>query len=128
LPAMMRAMRENAKWVFYILAIAFIGWLVFDVGMGVTGGSYGGGDVVLRIDGQAIHLQQYQSALQAALDQARQRSGAPLTREDEKVVENQMVDQLIRDVLIAHETQRLGITVTDQEIRDAAQTSPPPQV
>jgi peptidyl-prolyl cis-trans isomerase D len=125
---MMRAMRENAKWVFYILAVAFIGWLVFDVGMGVTGGGYGGGDVVLRIDGQAIHVQQYQSALQSALDQARQRSGGTLTREDEKAVEDQMVEQLIRDVLIAHETERLGITVTDQEIRDAAQTSPPPEV
>lgn len=125
---MMRAMRENAKWVFYILAIAFIGWLVFDVGMGVTGGGYSGGDTVLKIDGQAIHLQQYQTALQAALDQARQRSGGPLTREDEKAIENQMVEQMIRDVLIAHEARRLGITVTDQEIREAAQTSPPPQV
>ena len=125
---MMRAMRENAKWVFYILAVAFIGWLVFDVGMGVTGGSYGGGDVVLRIDGQPIHLQQYQTALQSALDQARQRSGGTLTREDEKAVEDQLVDQLIRDVLITRETKRLGITVTDQEIREAAQTSPPPEV
>jgi peptidyl-prolyl cis-trans isomerase D len=125
---MMRAMRENAKWVFYILAVAFIGWLVFDVGMGVTGGGYSGGDVVLRVDGQAIHLQQYQTQLQAALDQARQRSGGSLTREDEKAVEDQLVEQLIRDVLIARETKRLGITVTDQEIREAAQTSPPPEV
>jgi parvulin-like peptidyl-prolyl isomerase len=38
------------------------------------------------------------------------------------------VEQLTRDVLIEHETRRLGITVTDQEIRDAAQTSPPPEV
>jgi peptidyl-prolyl cis-trans isomerase D len=125
---MMRAMRENAKWVFYILAIAFIGWLVFDVGMGVTGGGYGGSDVVLRIDGQAIHLQQYQTALQNALDQARQRGGGPLTREDEKAVEDQLVNQLVQQVLIEHETKRLGITVTDQEIREAAQTSPPPEV
>ncbi|MGE5744871.1 MAG: SurA N-terminal domain-containing protein, partial [Gemmatimonadota bacterium] len=120
-------MRENTKWVFYILAVAFIGWLVFDVGMGVTGGNYGGGDVVLRIDGQAIHLQQWQAALQGALEQARQRGGSNLTREDEKAVEDQLVDQLVRDVLLQHESRRLGITVTDAEVRDAAITSPPPE-
>lgn len=124
---MMRAMRENTKWVFYILAVAFIGWLVFDVGMGVTGGSYGGGDVVLRIDGQAIHLQQWQTALQGALEQARQRGGSNLTREDEKAVEDQLVDEFVRNVLLEHESRRLGITVTDAEVRDAAMTSPPPE-
>src|SRR5262245_738711 len=125
---MMRAMRENTKWVFYILAFAFFGWLVFDVAMGMTGRNSGVSDVVLRIDGEPIHLTQYQAALQGALEQARQRSGGNLTREDEKQVEDQLVDQLTRDVLIQHEVHRLGITVTDQEIRDAAQTSPPPEV
>ncbi len=125
---MMRTMRENTKWVFYILAISFVGWLVFDVGMGATGGNYGGSDVVLRIDGEPIRLPQYQAALQAAMEQARQRTGGNLTREDEKQAEDQMVEQLIRNVLLVHETHRLGITVTDQEVRDAAQTSPPPEV
>jgi peptidyl-prolyl cis-trans isomerase D len=124
---MMRTMRENTKWVLYIVAISFIGWLVFDVGMGVTGRSYGGGDVVLRIDGQPIHLPQWQAALQGALEQARQRGGSTLSREDEKAVEDQLVDQLVRDVLLQHESRRLGITVTDAEIREAALSSPPPE-
>ena len=125
---MMRTMRENTKWVFYILAVSFVGWLVFDVGMGATGGNYGGSDVVLRIDGEPIRLPQYQAVLQAAMEQARQRSGGNLTREDAKQAEDQMVEQLIRNVLLVHETHRLGITVTDQEVREAAQTSPPPEV
>ena len=125
---MMRTMRENTKWVFYVLTISFTGWLIFDVGMGATGGDYGGSDVVLRIDGEPIRLPQYQAALQAAMEQARQRTGGNLTREDEKQAEDQMVEQLIRNVLLVHETHRLGITVTDQEVRDAAQTSPPPEV
>lgn len=125
---MMRAIRENTRWVFYILAASFIGWLVFDVAMGATGNRSGPSDVVLQIDGQAIHLPQYQAALQGATEQARQRSGGNLTREDEKQIQDQVVEQITRDILIEHETQRLGITVTDQEIRDAAQTSPPPEV
>lgn len=124
---MMRAMRENTKWVFFILAASFFIWLVFDVAAGVTGSGSSGSDVVLRIDGEAIHLPQYQAALQAAMEQARQRSGRNLTREDEKAVENQLVEQLTREVLIEHETRRLGITVTDQEVREVALTSPPPE-
>lgn len=125
---MMRTMRENTKWVFYILAFSFIGWLVFDVAAGMTGSGSGQSDVVLRIDGEKIHLPQYQAALQGAMEQARQRAGGNLTREDEKQVEDQLVEQLTRDVLMEHETRRLGITVTDQEIRDAAQSSPPPEI
>ena len=125
---MMRAMRENTKWVFYILAASFIGWLVFDVAMGASGTGSGGSDVVLRVDGEAIHLPQYQAALQGSMEQARQRAGGNLTREDERQIEDQLVEQMTRDVLIEHETRRLGITVTAEEIRDAAQTSPPPEV
>jgi uncharacterized protein YabE (DUF348 family) len=73
---MMRTMRENTKWVFYILAISFVGWLVFDAGMGATG-EITGADVVLRIDGEPIRVPQYQAALQAAMEQARQRTGEP---------------------------------------------------
>mgnify|MGYP002814470949 CR=1 FL=1 len=83
----MRAMRENTKWVFYILAASFIGWLVFDVAMGATGSRSGSSDVVLRIDGEAIHLPQYQAALQGAMEQARQRSGGNVTRGGEKRIE-----------------------------------------
>ena len=33
---MLRTMREKTKIIMLILAVAFVGWLVFDVGMGVT--------------------------------------------------------------------------------------------
>src|SRR5712692_5410592 len=62
---MLRAMREKTKWIFYILAVTFVGWLVFDVGMGITGRGQSS-DVVLKINGDAIHLPQYQAALQGA--------------------------------------------------------------
>src|SRR5437870_12783392 len=102
---MLRAMRENAKWIFYILAFAFVGWLVFDVGMGITGrGQYGGADVVLKVNGDAIHVPQYEAALQAATEQYQQRSGlATLTREDQKQVQDEVVNQLIQQVLLHQE-------------------------
>ena len=49
---MMRVMRENLRWVFWVLVVAFVGWMVFDVGMGLTGqGQYDAGDL-LKINGE----------------------------------------------------------------------------
>jgi len=127
---MMRAMRENAKWIFYILAVAFVGWMVFDVGMGLTGqGQYGASDVVIKVDGMSIHAQEYQAAVSNAYEAYRQQQGsAPLTREDEEALQEQVVDDLIRRRLLEREYGRLGITVTDREIIDAARTSPLPEL
>src|SRR2546426_387383 len=126
---MMRAMRQNAKWIFYILAFAFIGWLVFDVGMGVTGrGQYGGADVVLKVNGRAVHVPQYQQALQAAYDQYRHQGAGRLTREDEQQISDQVVKQLVQQVLFEQEYKRLGITVSDEEVIQAARSSPPPEI
>ena len=124
---MMRAMRENAKWIFYILAAAFIGWLVFDVGMGLTGAKTGG-DVVLKIDGTEIHAPQWQGAVTAAQEQYRAQGGGALSDDQEKELEDRVVDQLVQDVALQEAYSRLGITVSDQEVVDAARTSPPPEV
>src|SRR5438128_1770947 len=126
---MLRAMRENAKWIFYILAFAFVGWLVFEVGMGVTGrGQYGGADVVLKVNGRAVHVPQYQQALQAAYDQYRHQGAGRLTREDEQQISDQVVKQLVQQVLFEQEYKRLGITVSEEEVIQAARSSPPPEI
>jgi len=127
---MLRALREKSKYIFYVLAFAFVGWLVFDVGMGVTGaGKYGGADVVLKVNGVPVHYPVYQEQLRAVNEQYRaQNHESQLTREEEKQLEDQTVEQLVRDVLLTQEYARLGITVTDDEIREAARTSPPPEV
>ena len=125
---MMRAMRENSKYIFFVVAIAFFVWLVVDVGMGMTGGKTGG-DVVLKIDGTEIHLPQYQQAVAAAQEQLRQQgSTAPLTDDEQKQLEDRVVDQFVQDVTLQEAYDRLKITVSDQEVVDAARTSPPPEV
>jgi peptidyl-prolyl cis-trans isomerase D len=125
---MMRSMREKSKYVFYILAIAFIGWLVFDVGMGVTGRSTGSSDVVLKVNGQSVHYAEWQATYQEAAEQARRQNGGRLTREDEVDLGNRVADDLIQRSLLRQAYDRLGITVTDEEIQQAAMTSPPPEV
>src|SRR5215472_1828169 len=122
---MMRSFRENAKWIFYIVAFAFIGWLIFDLGLGLTGAKTGA-DVVLKIDGTEIHAQQWQAEVAAAQENYRQGGGGALNADQQKDLEDGVVDQLTQRVVLQEAYRRLGITVTDQEIIDAARTSPPP--
>ena len=125
---MMRSMRENSKYIFYVLAIAFIGWLVFDVGMGVTGAKTGG-DVVLKIDGTEIHYPQWQAEVEAERQRYIQQGGSSsLTDDEQKQLEDRVVDQITQEVTLQQAYKRLGITVSDQDVIDAARSSPPPEV
>src|SRR5689334_23000441 len=121
--AMLREMRAISKYVFWVVAIAFVGWLAYGQVQEILSGSR---DTVLKVDGTEIHNAQFQQAVQAAVEQYQARNGVTqMPAEDRQQIENQVVEELVRQVLIQHETRRLGITVTDQEVRDAAQTSPP---
>ncbi|HVH08728.1 MAG TPA: SurA N-terminal domain-containing protein, partial [Gemmatimonadales bacterium] len=119
-------MRAIVKPVFYVLAISFVGWLVFGQVQDILGG---GKDVVLKIDGDVVRAQQFQLQYQAALEQyRRQAGGGRLTREDEQEVQNQVADQFIRDRLLERAYRQLGITVSDEEIIQSARSAPPPQL
>ncbi len=123
---MMRTMRAHAKWVFYILAIAFIGWLAYGQVMDILGP---GANVVLRVNGREVQVPEYQQAVQAALQQLREQDGSgPVTREEQRDVENRVVDELIQNILLQEEYRQLGITVTADEVRAAARTSPLPEL
>ncbi len=122
---MMRAMRAITKPVFWVVAIAFIGWLAYGQ---VTEWLGGGKDIVLKVNGTEVHSAEYQAALQNAYEQYRRQSGGTLTREDEQQVQNQVVDALTQELLLQQQYRRLGILVSDQEVIQAAQSSPPPEV
>src|SRR3989441_3898671 len=123
---MLRTMRANAKWVFYILAIAFVAWLAIGQVMSILGPS---GNVVLRVNGREFPVTEYQQRVQIATEQYRQQNGtAPLTREEDKQIQDQVINQMIQDALLEQEYRRLGIRVSDEEIIAMAHNAPPPQV
>ena len=121
----MRTMRQIATPVFWVVAITFIGWLAYGQVSEILGG---GRDVVLRVNGTDVRLQQYNAALQAEYEDMRRQQGSQLTREDEQQAQNQVVNELTQEILVEQQCRKLGITVTDQEIIQAAQSAPPPDV
>ncbi|HXO86834.1 MAG TPA: SurA N-terminal domain-containing protein, partial [Gemmatimonadales bacterium] len=123
---MLRLMRAQSKWVFYILAIAFVGWLAVGQVMEILSP---GGNVVLKVNSKKYQVAEYQQRVQLANEQYRERNGsAPLTREDEQQIGDQVINQMVQEALLEQEYKRLGIRVSDTEIIEAARTSPPPQV
>lgn len=125
----MRSLRENTKWIMLILTVAFVGWLVFDwVQSGQRGGGQGANPVVGTVNGQEIRYSEWNRHLQQYLQQVRsQASGAP-TDERMNEAREQAWNQIVTEILVQQELDRLGIEVTDAEIRQAFRSSPPPQL
>src|SRR5438105_1370358 len=123
---MMRSMRAIVKPVFYVLAISFVAWLASGQVTDILGG---GKEVVLKVNGEVVRSQPFQLQYQAALEQyRRQQGGGRLSREDEQQIQNQVADQFIHNILLERAYRRLGITVSDGEIIQAARSGPPPQI
>jgi hypothetical protein len=69
---MLRLMRAQSKWVFYILAVAFVGWLAVGQVMEILGPS---GNVVLKVNRKEFPVTDYQRRVQLAYEQYRQQNG-----------------------------------------------------
>jgi peptidyl-prolyl cis-trans isomerase D len=123
---MLRTMRANAKWVFYILAIAFVAWLAIGQVMSILGPS---GNVVLKVNGKEYQVTEFQQRVQVASEQYRQQNGsAPTSREEDQQIQEHVINQMVEDALLEQQYKRLGIRVSDEEVVDMARNSPPPEV
>jgi peptidyl-prolyl cis-trans isomerase D len=126
---MLSTMREKTKVIMIVLAVAFVGWLVFDVGMGVTGRGKTQSQDVGSVNGAPIRYQTYIDTYRAVYEQARQQNpGVNFSREEVRELENQAFNQLVQSLLLKGEYRRHNIVVTDQEIVDAVRRLPPPEI
>jgi len=127
---MLTTLRERTKYIMLILAIAFVGWLVFDVGMGVSGqGQYQAGQFAGKVNGKPIRYQDFLEVSRLAFNQWRQENpGANQSREEQLQVEDAAFERLVQDRLLQAEWLRRGISVSDRELVSAVQNSPPPEV
>lgn len=126
---MMRELREKTKVIMIVVAVAFVGLMVFEWGMDITGQSAAVQTGELgRVNGQPISYQAYASVYQDLYQRAQQQSGGQLSREEIRQLEESAFQQVVNDVLLAQELERRGISVTDAEIRQAALWTPHPDL
>lgn len=125
----MQQMRQNTKWIMLITALAFVGLMVFQWGMDLSGRSsqkFTGGQVG-EINGEPVTYEQFQTVYRNLYQQMQQQSNEPISTSQNKQIEDQAWQQIVSDRLIQQELARRGIKVSNAEIQQAARYAPPPE-
>ena len=126
---MLQTFRSYGKYIFWGLAVTFIGGFVFYESSGLFGRESGPtlGTTVVKVDGQDVPYGAYQRALEAAVQAEEQQRGRSLTLDERAQVEKKTYDEVVTEILLEHEYKKRGISVTQEEIVEYAKFSPPPQ-
>ena len=123
---MLQAMRSSAKFVFWILAFAFIGGFLLVESSGLLDvGAVTPTTAVASVNGTDILYTDWQRRSSQLLQQQQQQSGGSLSQDEVQRVENQAFDEMVSEILLQQEYRRRGITVSDAEVRDYARFAPP---
>ncbi|HLL45966.1 MAG TPA: peptidylprolyl isomerase [Longimicrobiaceae bacterium] len=123
---MMQSMRGKAgKILGVIFAIAFVGWMVFELGMDVTGQAQTTN--LGSVNGEPVLNQAYQTAYQNLAQQAQQR-GTQLSAEQRRELEEAAWNRVVDQMLIQQAIRERGIRATDEEVRLAALNIPHPDL
>jgi parvulin-like peptidyl-prolyl isomerase len=119
-------MRSSAKFVFWILAVAFIGGFLLAESSGLLNrGSVTPTTAVATVNGTDILYTDWLRRSQQLTQQQQQQSGQALTQDAITRLENQAFDEMVTEILLQQEYRRRGITVSDAELRDYARFAPP---
>jgi peptidyl-prolyl cis-trans isomerase D len=123
---MMQAIRTRAgsiivKVLFGLLIISFGFWGIYTRSAPPTADT-----VIATVGGQSIRAEDLQRTLQAAIERLRAQSGTSIGPQQAKQlgILDTLLNQLIDRSLLEQETARLGLEVSDDEIRGAIYSNP----
>jgi len=123
---MLQSMRAAAKWIWWFVAAMFLIGFVFYQQSGLSDRAVTAGSTVAKVNGTAITYDNWSRALRDRLQEAQQRTGRTPDADEDQVLENQLFNELVTDLLLQQEYARRGITVSDQEVQQAAMEQPYP--
>ena len=128
--AVLNDIREKSpKFIIAGAAVIFIVLIIFDWGLDLTGrrGRGGGQSEVLgKVNGKEVSYKQFSELVRRTAENQKKQQGSEIDDETERQIRSQVWTQLVDEMLIEQEIDRLGITVTDQEIRDIVNGQNPP--
>lgn len=126
---MMRTIREKTRWAIVFMAVAFAAWLAFEgIQSRETSAVTGTNPVIGVVNGEQIRFTRWRETSASQMDRARSIKGGALNDEEIRQAEEEAWENMVRNVLIEQEIERIGIEVTDAEVAQAFRTSPPPFV
>jgi peptidyl-prolyl cis-trans isomerase D len=122
-------MRSSAKYIWIFLIIFFVGGFLLAETSGLLGRApVSSTTAVATVNGEDILATTWYNAINAMEQQATQQSGRSITLDERKRLSDDAFEQLVGDALMRQEYKRRGIKVTAEEISEAAQFAPPPQL
>jgi parvulin-like peptidyl-prolyl isomerase len=123
--AVMKNMREYTKTILIILVLTFIGTIIFDWGMNITGLRTGQG-VIGKVNGEEITTVEFDRAFANQIEAYRKQTGSDDVSESQMdYLRNQVWESLVRDKLIKQTLQEKGIQASDAEILYRIYNDPP---
>jgi peptidyl-prolyl cis-trans isomerase D len=124
---MMQLIRSSAgKVIVPVIIIAFVGWMVFELGMDVLGGGTSRPGELGSVNGQPITAEAYNNQYNLLYQQAQQQG--TVSPEMSRRLQDEAWERLVTDALIRQELRQRGITVTDREVVWAARNLPHPDL
>ena len=118
MPIMTR-MRDSMPVILFGLLIAFLVTIVFEWGMdylGIRGGSRQ--DVIGRVNGSKITYREFSDLLKSMSDNSKAEGGQDPDETASREMRDRAWQSLVTERLVDEEVKRLGITVSDDELRE----------
>lgn len=128
---MMRKLRESTKVIMIIVAFAFVGLMVFEWGMDLSGTAsptQSAGTELGSVNGTEITVQEYQRQYNILLDQAQQQNPEGLSSEELDQIEQQSWEDVVDLTLLRQKARERGVNVTDSELVEYIKNTPPPEM
>lgn len=122
-------MRSSAKYIWIFVTVAFIGGFLLYESSGLFGSApVTSTTAVATVNGEDILVTTWQT-LSGQLEQQRTASsGESVSLDERQAIQDQAYNQLVNEAVLRQEMRRRGITVSVDELTNAAKYSPPPQL
>ncbi len=122
-------MRGIAKWIWILIFVVFVGTFLLGDVSGLLGRSpVNASTVVAKVNGDEVGYLAWQNLSAQLASEQERRAGRSLNLDERQQIEEQAFNQLVADLLLQQEYEKRGIRVTDDEIKEAFLTSPPPEI
>jgi parvulin-like peptidyl-prolyl isomerase len=124
----MKQMRENTKIILWVVVVAFVITIfaVWGLDLQSTSSSQQQ-NLVGRVNGVDVTPQMYQTIYSQMAQQFRTQSG-DLTSAQQEMIRDQAWENIVSNIITGGQIEKLGITVTDEEVLNFLRTSPPAEV
>jgi peptidyl-prolyl cis-trans isomerase D len=122
-------MRASAKYIWIIIVVLFVGGFLLAQTSGLLGRApVTSTTAVATVNGEDILATTWYQVTQNLEQDETQRTNQSISLDERQRLMDQAYDQLVSEALLRQEYKRRGITVTDDEIVQAARYNPPPQL